>query len=118
MLAEFSSVPASCACIHSQDSWVLFWARARFLPRQRCWGAAIPLPHMQKESAALKNGLFSFASVEQWHWVCKLTSEGSVAGKAPSWRWWAFRQTCPALCLAPAEDVKPCLALPCFTLQQ
>lgn len=71
MLAEFSGVPASCACIRSQDSGVLFWAWARFLPRQRCWDAAIPLPHMQKESAALKHGLFSFASVEQWHWVCR-----------------------------------------------
>lgn len=67
MLAEFSCVPASCAYIHSQDSQVLFWARGRFPPEQRCWGAAIPLPHIQKESAAQKNGLFSFASVEQQH---------------------------------------------------
>lgn len=32
MLAESSGVPASCACIRSQDSGVLFWAWARFLP--------------------------------------------------------------------------------------
>lgn len=71
MLAEFSRVPASFACTHSQDSWVLFWTRGRFPSEQRCWGAAIPLPHRQKESAAQKNELFSFASIEQQHWLCR-----------------------------------------------
>ena len=58
MLAEFSHVPASCACSYSRDSWVLFWAQGRFSPQQRCWGAAILLPHVQKESATQKNCLF------------------------------------------------------------
>lgn len=58
MLAEFSRVPASCACTHSQDSWLLFWAWGRFPPGQRYWGAAVSLPHTQKESAAQNWAVF------------------------------------------------------------
>lgn len=68
MLAEFSHIPAQL-CLHPQPG--LFWAWGRFAPEQKCWGAIIPLSHMQEEPAAQKNGLFSFASTEQWQRVCQ-----------------------------------------------
>lgn len=94
-------------CMYQQlRLWMIFWAQGRFYSKQKCWGAAIPLAHVQKKSAAQQqNGLFCFASNEQWHWVCPAHI-------------WVLRVLCLGRLLPGADGCSERWVQPCILLQQ
>lgn len=116
VLAEFSHIPVSCVCTHSQDR-TRNWSSGlgAGFPQAEVLGCCHPFaPHAERVSSSKKCAVFfcTHSTVALGLLSLQLGAEGSVAAKAASWRWWAFRQMCPALCPAPAEDSEHCLTLP------
>lgn len=74
MLAEFSRIPASCTCTHSQDSQVLFWARGRFPPSRGAGVLPSLCPTCRKSQQLKKMGCFLLHLLNSGTGFVELTS--------------------------------------------